>query len=106
MNKNFKEDSYQIDLINRSYRYHKRLLNEVENGVKAYDYMRVRASHNVVSHMNNVANDFTGKMKLIVDSEILGDKKGTKWYMEYFSTPSYYRTRKVAYRMFLENLEK
>ena len=106
MNTDFKHDSNLIDVINKTYRYHKRLLNEVENGVKSYDYMRVRASHNVVSHINNVANDFTGKTKLIVDSEILGDKKGTKWYMEYFSTPSYYRARKLAYRMFIENLEK
>lgn len=106
MDKKFKLDSLKIDLINDSYRYHKRLLYEVEQGVKEYDYLRVKASYKIVSHIDNVANDFTGKTKLIIDSEVLGNKKGTKWYTEYFSTPSYYRARKIAYRQFLENLEK
>lgn len=108
MNKNidYKKDAYQIDLINDSYHYHKMVLKEAETGVKDYDYMRVRASHKVVSHIDNVANGFNGKIKLIIDSEVIGNKKGTKWYTEYFSTPSYYRARKVAYRLFLEKIEK
>lgn len=100
------DDSYLIDLINESYHYHKRVLNEVENGIKNYDYLKVRASHIVVSHIDNVVNDLTGKIRLIIDSEVIGNKKGTKWYVEYFSTPSYYRARKIAYRMFLKNIEK
>lgn len=106
MKNSFKQDSYLIDLINESYHYHKRVLIEAENGIKDYDYMKVRASHKVVAHIDNVAKDLTGKTKLIIDSEVLGNKKGSKWYTEYFSTPSYYRARKVAYRMFLENIEK
>lgn len=106
MNNSFKLDSYKIDLINQSYHYHKRLLDEVEHGIKDCDYMRVRTSHKIVAHIDNVAKDFTGKYKLIIDSEVIGNKKGTKWYEEYFSTPCYYRTRKVAYRLFLENIEK
>ena len=106
MKNSFKQDSYLIDLINESYHYHKRVLSEAENGIKDYDYMKVRASHKVVAHIDNVAKDLTGKTKLIIDSEVLGNKKGSKWYTEYFSTPSYYRARKVAYRMFLENIEK
>ena len=106
MKNSFKDDSFLIDIINQSYHYHKRLLKEAESGVKDYDYMRVRASHKIVSHIDNVTNDLTGKYKLIIDSEVIGNKKGSKWYTEYFSTPSYYRARKVAYRMFLENIEK
>lgn len=106
MKYSFKEDSYKIDLINDSYHYHKRLLKEVESGVKEYDYIRVRTSYKIVAHIDNVANDFTGKIKLIIDSEVIGNKKGSKWYTEYFSTPAYYRARKLAYRMFLENIEK
>ena len=108
MNKNesYKNDSNLIDLYNQSYHYHKRVLLEAETGVKDYDYMKVRASHRIVSHIENVTNDFTGKTKLIIDSEILGNKKGSKWYTEFFSTPSYYRARRIAYRMFLENIEK
>lgn len=106
MKNSTKNDSYLIDLINQSYLYHKRVINEVANGVKEYDYMRLRASHKVVDHIDNVANDFTGKIKLIIDSEVLSNKKGSKWYREYFSTPSYYRARKIAYRTFLENIEK
>ena len=105
-NKKFKEDSYLIDLINDTYHYHKMVLNEAESGVRDYDYMRVRASHKVVSHIDNVADGFNGKIKLIIDSEVLGNKKGTKWYTEYFSVPSYYRARKIAYRLFIEKIEK
>lgn len=106
MNNSFKIDELKIDLLNQSYHYHKRVLLEAQNGYRDYDYMKLRASHRVVSHIDSVANDFTGKVKLIVDAEVIGNKKGTKWYTEYFSTPSYYRARKIAYRMFLENIEK
>ena len=106
MDKNFKKDSIAIDLLNNSYHYHKRVIFESNNGIKKYDYMKIRASHRIVEHIDCVANDLSGKIKLIIDSEVIGNKKGTKWYTEYFSAPSYYRTRKIAYRMFLENIEK
>ena len=68
--------------------------------------MKVRAAHKVVGHIDSVINDLNGKTKLIISSEVVGNLKGTKWYTEYFSTPSYYRARKVAYRIFLENINK
>ena len=106
MDKKFQEDSNLIDLINSSYHHHKRVVYESENGVSGYDYMKVRASRRIVNHIDNVVNDMTGKIRLIIDCEVIGNKKGTKWYTEYFSTPSYYRARKLAYRTFLENIEK
>ena len=106
MKNNFKNDSYLVDLVNQSYHYHKRVLYEVQTGVKEYDYMKVRASNRIVNHIDNVVKDFTGNVKLIIDSEVINNKKGSKWYTEYFSTPGYYRARKLAYRMFLENIEK
>lgn len=106
MNNNFKTDEFKIDLINQSYHYHKRVLAEAKYGYKDFSYIKLRASNRIVSHIDSVANDFTGKIKLIIDAEVIGNKKGTKWYTEYFSTPSYYRARKIAYRMFLENIEK
>ncbi len=106
MNRNYKKDVYLIDLISKSYLHHKRVLQEVENGVQEYDYMKVRASRRVVDHINNVVNDMPSREKIIIDNEVINNKKGSKWYMEYFSIPSYYRIRKDAYRMFLENIEK
>lgn len=106
MNIKNKQDSLLIDLINQSYHYHKRVIAEASEGIKDYDYMKVRNSTKIVKHIDHVANDFTGKMKLIIDSEVLGNKKGSKWYIEYFSTPGYYRARKLAYRTFIENIEK
>ena len=106
MNKVHKLDSQIIDLVNRSYHHHKRVLFEAENGIKDYDYMKLRASRRVVNHIDNVVNDLTGKTKLIIDREVIGNDKGSKWYTEYFSTPAYYSARKVAYRLFLENIEK
>ena len=101
-----KKDSHLVDLINSSYHYHKRVLFEAENGIKDYDYMRIRTSHRIVAHIESVINDLTGKERLIIDNEIIDNKKGSKWYVEYFSTPAYYQARKVAYRVFLENIEK
>lgn len=106
MASNAKKDSNLIDLINKTYHYHKRVLFEAENGIKNYDYLRVRASRIVVSHIDNVVNDLTGRIKLIIESEVVGNMKGTKWYIEFFSMPSYYRARKIAYKMFIENIEK
>ena len=106
MKYNYNTDSHLIDLYNKSYHYHKRVLLEHENGIINYDNYRINASRKVVKHIETVANDFTGKYKLIVDNEIIGNKKGSKWYMEYFSVPSYYRARKIAYQMFIENVEK
>ena len=106
MNSKEKADAHLIDLFNQTYRYHKRVIYEYENGIKDYDFMKFRASSKIVKHIDTVASEFTGKIKLIIDSEVLGNKKGTKWYQEYFSAPCYYQTRKVAYRLFLENIEK
>lgn len=106
MDKRFKKDLHLIDLINSSYHYHKRVLFEVENGIKDYDYMRVRASHRVVAHIDSVIRELKGKDRIIIDNEIIENKMGSKWYTEYFSTPSYYQARKNAYRVFLENIEK
>lgn len=103
---NNKDDSYLIDVMNSTYHHHKRVLFEAECGIKDYDYMDLRASRRIVNHIDNVAKDLTGKNKLIIDSEVIGNKKGSKWYTEYFSIPGYYRARKVAYRLFLENIEK
>ena len=68
--------------------------------------MKERTSHRIVAHIDSVINDLTGKERLIIDKEIIENKKGSKWYMEYFSVPSYYRARKIAYQMFIENVEK
>ena len=106
MKEDFKKDLQEIDLLNEAYHHHKRVLFEAENGIKDYDIERVKASHKIVSHIDSVINDLQGKYKLIIESEIIGNKKGSKWYTEFFSTPSYYRTRKVAYRMFIEKIEK
>lgn len=105
-NSKINKDSYLIDLVNQSYHYHKRVLLETESGVREYDYIRIRASRKIVSHIDNVTNDLSEKYKFIIENEVINNKKGSKWYMEYFSTPSYYRNRKRAYRLFLENIEK
>lgn len=106
VDEDFRRNSALVDLINSSYHFHKRMLYESRNGIKDYDYMRIRTANRIVSHIETVVNDFQGKDKLIIDSEIIGNKKGSKWYTEFFSTPSYYRARKQAYRVFLENIEK
>lgn len=106
MQKTFKQYSYELDLLNEAYHHHKRVLFEAENGIRNYDSEKVAAAHRVVSHIDSVINDLQGKYKLIIESEIIANKKGSKWYTEFFSTPSYYRARKDAYRMFIENIEK
>lgn len=106
MQKSFKQYSNEVDLLNEAYHHHKRVLFEAENGIRNYDSEKVKAAHKIVNHVDGVINDLQGKYKLIIENEIISNKKGSKWYTEFFSTPSYYRTRKVAYKMFIENIEK
>jgi len=106
MKRNSRQDSIAVKLLNESYHYHKRVVFESEHAVKKYDLDKVGVSRSIVQHMECVASDFTGKIRLIIDNEIIGDNLNTKWYLEYFSTPSYYSYKQRAYAKYLENLEK
>ena len=98
--------SHKIDILNSTYLQHKRLIKEVEEGTRPYDYMKVRYAHNVVKHMENVAADLSDNYRLIIEKEVFCKEKGSKWYLEFFTMQIYYRIRKKAYKTFIDNLNK
>ena len=101
-----KKLSLTIDLLNNSYHYHKRVLYEEENGYANYDDNRLTYSRRSVSRIEKTLLMLPEREKLIIEAEVINSKKGTKWYREFFSTPSYYRNRKTAYKMFIDMINR
>lgn len=101
-----KELLLTIDVLNKSYHYHKNVLLEDEYGITHYEHGRLRCSRRSVSRIESTVSIMPEREKLFIEAEILENKMGTKWYREYYSTPSYYRIRKIAYKMFLDMVNK
>lgn len=95
-----------IDALNKSYHYHKHVLFEDENGITHYECNRLWYSRRSVSRIESTVSMLPERERLIIEAEIINSKIGTKWYREFFSTPSYYRNRKLAYKMFLDMVNK
>lgn len=101
-----KKLSLTIDVLNNSYHYHKRVLFEEENGYTDFDDGRLMYSRRSVSRIEKTLLMLPEREKLIIEAEVINSKKGTKWYREFFSTPSYYRNRKTAYKMFIDMINR
>lgn len=80
-------------------------IEESEMNIRKRSYDELRPSRIIVSHLRNVAKQLEEKERIIIENEVLLGKKG-KWYLEYFSSSCYYRTRKKAYRDFLRIIEE
>ena len=101
-----RELSNVIDALNSSYHYHKHVLFEDEYGVTHYECNRLWHSRRSVMKIESTLEMLPEKERLIIEAEVINSKKGTKWYREFFSTPSYYRNRKAAYKMFIDLINK
>jgi hypothetical protein len=95
-----------IDILSISYREHKRMLDELDNGYRSMDYQREKNSRKVCYRFEGVIANMSQEIRLILEAEVLGNKKGTKWYREYYSVSQYYVKRKIAYRKFIEAINK
>ncbi|MBO4919202.1 MAG: hypothetical protein J5365_03500 [Erysipelotrichaceae bacterium] len=101
MSKN--KDKFEIELLSRNYINSKRIIKETEEDIIHCSYERLKAYRRIVSHIENVAECLGEKERLIIQKEVIEGKSG-KWYLEYFSAPSYYRHRRKAYSEFLRCL--
>ena len=101
-----KQMSLTIDALNKSYHYHKQVLNEDENGITRYEGDKLMYSRRSVFKIENTLSLLPERERIIIDAEVINSKKGTKWYREFFSVPTYYRNRKHAYKMFLDMINK
>ena len=94
---------FEIELLSRNYINSKRIIKETEEDIIHTSYERLKAYRRIVSHIENVAETLGEKERLIIQKEVIEGRSG-KWYLEYFSAPSYYRHRRKAYSEFLRCL--
>lgn len=98
-----KKIKFEIDLLSKNYIQSKRQIIEHEAEIMRVNKERLKALKRVVDHIEHVAESLDDKEKLIIKNEVINGKKG-KWYLEYFSKPTYYRIRYKAYHNFLRCL--
>ena len=94
---------FEIELLSRNYLNSKRIIRETEEDIIHTSYEKLKAYRRIVSHIENVAEGLGEKERLIIQKEVIEGRSG-KWYLEYFSAPSYYRHRRKAYSEFLRCL--
>ena len=97
------KQKFEIELLSRNYLNSKRIIRETEEDIIHTSYEKLKAYRRIVSHIENVAEGLGEKERLIIQKEVIEGRSG-KWYLEYFSAPSYYRHRRKAYSEFLRCL--
>ena len=97
------KQKFEIELLSRNYLNSKRIIKETEEDIIHTSYEKLKAYRRIVSHIENVAEGLGEKERLIIQKEVIEGRSG-KWYLEYFSAPSYYRHRRKAYAEFLRCL--
>ena len=97
------KERFEIELLSRNYLNSKRIIRETEEDIIHTSYERLKAYRRIVCHIENVAEGLGEKERLIIQKEVIEGRSG-KWYLEYFSAPSYYRHRRKAYSEFLRCL--
>ncbi len=93
----------EIELLSKSYRNSKRILREADSQLFHYDRLILSQHRRIVAHIENVAESLDERDRFIIQKEVIEGNLGN-WYLDYFSTSSYYRHRKKAYNEFLRCL--
>ena len=94
-----------IEALKESYRYALRVLKEDEARlIKRSKPVIVRCTY-VTMHIENVIESLDEKHRFILTNEFILGKRG-KWFTDYYSESTYYRSRIKAYRAFLVELER
>lgn len=94
-----------IDILTRSYIFSKREVSDAKNGFFYRRRSEVRNSMYIVNKIEKAVESLDEKSRIIIENEVMKRRSG-KWYLEYFSKATYYRSRNEAYRQFLLELEK
>ena len=95
-----KKNRFEVQLLSRHYVQSKRIVTEAEQCIKRCPTHRLISHRNIVSHIEYVVDCLEERDKFIIYNEVVLGKNG-KWYLEYFSAPTYYRNRDKAYAQFL-----
>ena len=99
----FKQDKLEIELLSREYIKNKMIIEDVlEKGIK-YPKERFKSSHTIVNRIENALKILDEDDRLIIQKELIEGERGY-WYLEYFSSSTYYRHRDRAYENFLHCL--
>ena len=98
--KGFKQKKFEIETLSRSYIESKRIINENSQRVCVPNSYRLERSIKIVGHIDNVVDCLNDNDRFIIQKEVQEGKRGI-WYLNYFSSTSYYRLRDVAYDHFL-----
>ena len=94
-----------LNVMADSYLYSKRYLKETMEYPDGRNHNRISNSRYIVAKVENVIRDMDENSRIILEHEVM-ERKKNKWYEEYFSTATYYRSRHKAYRLFLREIEK
>lgn len=98
-----KKQKFEIELLSKHYLQSKRMLREHEDNVIRCHHEKLRVLNKVVNHIEYVVESLEEPDRFIIQKEVIEGKRG-KWYLEYLSSPSYYRHRSRAYEEFLRCL--
>ncbi len=94
---------FEIDLLSRHYRDSKIKLEDHRHAMVDICYHRVLNYKRTIKHIEDVASMLPHKQRIIIENEVMLGKTGN-WYLEYFSSSSYFRHRMPAYENFLNCL--
>ena len=101
--KGFKKKRFEIETLSRSYIESKRIIRESEENVINPGFGKLDRCLRIVRHIENVVDCLEENDQFIIRKEVIEGKRGN-WYLEYYSSTSYYRLRDKAYDNFLRCL--
>ena len=91
--------------IRQSYATQQRILEEDEYGYMYYSEYDLKNARKIKGHIETVIRYLDDRSRFIIYNEVIEGKRGT-WYLDYFSTTCYYRSRRNAYHDFLTALNR
>ena len=101
--KGFKKRKFEIETLSRSYIESKRIIKEAQENIIHPSREKLEACNLIVRHIDNVVESLDENDQFIIHKEVIEGKRGN-WYLDYFSSTSYYRQRDKAYDNFLRCL--
>ena len=98
-----KKTEIEIQLLNEVYIRSKKMVEDTDRGLLTFRPDRIEAQRKIIQHMEAAADVLDDHEKLIIEHEVLREKR-KNWYKDYFSRSYYYDVRKKAFRNYLDCL--
>lgn len=96
-------ERFEIELISKNYMQSKRVILENEENILHMSSRQLEPHRRIVYHIEYVVRSLDERDRFIIEKEVMEGRRG-KWYLDYFTEPSYYRNRIRAYKNFLNCL--